>query len=135
MAVFTRGDDLEGLTIEEYIETTNKHLKELLRKYGNRCHVFNNKNMSDRTQVTELLEKIDKMVEANRGKCCTNENYKKVEMAIEKEKKRTMKENSGYNEEDARKKAEQSNAFINKINEVPFERTRDGAMERPWRQR
>ncbi|RXM91059.1 GTPase IMAP family member 8 [Acipenser ruthenus] len=65
--LFTHGDELEDQTIEEFIEDTDEDFQQLVEKFGNRYHVFNNKNMSDRTQVTKLLEKIDRMVTANKN--------------------------------------------------------------------
>ncbi|MGH0172138.1 UNVERIFIED_CONTAM: hypothetical protein FKN15_067346 [Acipenser sinensis] len=98
MVLFTHGDDLEdNETIEEYIQRGDPHLKNFVEKCGGRYHVFNNKKMSDRSQVTELLEKIDRMVEKNRGSCYTTEMYKEAEAAIEEEIKRMMKESPGYN--------------------------------------
>ncbi|XP_058872078.1 uncharacterized protein LOC117432675 [Acipenser ruthenus] len=113
VVLFTRGEDLEdNETIEEFIQRGDQHLKNIVEKCGGRCHAFNNKMMSDRSQVTELLEKMESMVKENGGGCYTTEMYKKAEAAIEEEKKRIMKESPGCSEEDARKKAEGSNAFI-----------------------
>ncbi|XP_056088591.1 trichohyalin [Rhinichthys klamathensis goyatoka] len=66
MVLFTGGDCLDDMTIEEYLGTTPP-LVELTEACGNRFHVFSNKETRDRTQVCDLLEKIDDMVEANRG--------------------------------------------------------------------
>ncbi|MGH0137856.1 UNVERIFIED_CONTAM: hypothetical protein FKN15_067974 [Acipenser sinensis] len=93
MVLFTRGDDLKDETIEEYIERGDPHLKKIVEKCGGRCHSFDNKKMTDRSQVTELLGKIESMVKENGGSCYTTEMYKKAEAAIEEEKKRIMKEN------------------------------------------
>ncbi|XP_058872214.1 GTPase IMAP family member 7-like [Acipenser ruthenus] len=116
MVLFTRGDDLEdNETIEEYIERGDQRLKNIVEKCGGRCHSFNNKKMTDRSQVTELLGKIESMVKENGGGCYTTEMYKKAEAAIEEEKKRIMKESPGCSEEDARKIAEVSNVFIKQL--------------------
>ncbi|KAK6471626.1 GTPase IMAP family member 7-like [Huso huso] len=113
MVLFTRGDDLEdNETIEEYIKRGDPHCKKIVEKCGGRCHSFNNKKMTDRSQVTELLGKIDKMVSNNSGSCYTTEMYKKAEEAIEEEKKRIMKNDPSCSVGDARKKAEGSNQFI-----------------------
>lgn len=53
--LFTRGDELEDQTIEEFIAESDD-LTEVMRKYGGRYHVFNNKS-GDPEQVKSLLEK------------------------------------------------------------------------------
>ncbi|MGH0160616.1 UNVERIFIED_CONTAM: hypothetical protein FKN15_039498 [Acipenser sinensis] len=63
MILFTCGDYLQGRTIEQYIE----EFQQLVEKCGNRYHVLNNKNKSNHTQVTQLLEKIDSMVKRSGG--------------------------------------------------------------------
>ncbi|KAG5849705.1 hypothetical protein ANANG_G00074570 [Anguilla anguilla] len=61
MVLFTYGDGLRKKTIEELI-SSDTNLQQLLEKCGNRYHVFNNQQMENRTQVSKLLQKIDKMV-------------------------------------------------------------------------
>ncbi|XP_064815200.1 GTPase IMAP family member 4-like isoform X2 [Oncorhynchus masou masou] len=53
--LFTRGDELEDQTIEEFIEESDD-LTEVMRKYSGRYHVFNNKR-GDPEQVKSLLKK------------------------------------------------------------------------------
>ncbi|XP_026110832.1 GTPase IMAP family member 5-like [Carassius auratus] len=62
--LFTRGDHLEGQSVEELIEE-NCRLRDLVDKCGGRYHVFNNKDQRNREQVNDLLQKIDTMIEQN----------------------------------------------------------------------
>ncbi|XP_059361606.1 GTPase IMAP family member 8-like isoform X1 [Carassius carassius] len=67
IVLFTRGDWLGDTTIEERTEEEGKHLEWLMEQCGHRYHVFNCKQYTDSTQVTELLEKIEDMVMENNG--------------------------------------------------------------------
>ncbi|XP_066517891.1 GTPase IMAP family member 8-like isoform X2 [Hoplias malabaricus] len=65
IVLFTWGDMLEELTIEEHIVSEGEALQWVIEKCGNRYHVFNNEDRENRVQVTELLQKIDEMVARN----------------------------------------------------------------------
>ncbi len=80
--LFTRGDLLKGIMLDDYI-SENNDLKALVNMCGNRFHLFNNKDMKNRSQVTELLEKIEKMVKENGGQHYSNEMYRKAQDEIE----------------------------------------------------
>ncbi|XP_023670448.1 GTPase IMAP family member 9-like [Paramormyrops kingsleyae] len=80
--LFTRGDDLEDQTIREFVENGESTLKEVIRKCGDRYHVFNNRDMSNRAQVKELLEIIDRMMALNGGGFYTQEMYEEAEAKI-----------------------------------------------------
>ncbi|KAJ8367248.1 hypothetical protein AAFF_G00323940 [Aldrovandia affinis] len=92
MVLFTHGDRLKGKSIEDFIGYS-KDLADFTDECRGGYHVFNNEDMKNRSQVTELLQKIDKMVALNGGGCYTNEMYRRVEQTIEEEKKRILRAN------------------------------------------
>ncbi|XP_036407646.1 GTPase IMAP family member 7-like [Megalops cyprinoides] len=63
IVLFTHADT--GGAIERRITSKEGAHQRLLKKCGNRTHIFNNMNWGDGSQVTELLEKIEEMVETN----------------------------------------------------------------------
>ncbi|XP_051571451.1 GTPase IMAP family member 7-like [Myxocyprinus asiaticus] len=79
--LFTHGDELNS-TIEEYLSEATENLKEVLKQCGGRYQVFRNKDMEDRTQVLQFLQKVDEMVAANGGGFYTSESYKSVELML-----------------------------------------------------
>uniref|UniRef100_W5LW04 GTPase IMAP family member 8 n=1 Tax=Lepisosteus oculatus TaxID=7918 RepID=W5LW04_LEPOC len=91
MVLFTHGDLLGSQSIEGFLSKSDD-LKQFLSHCGDRFHVFNNENPGDRSQVTELLEKIDRMVVRNGGGCFTNDLYLKAERAIREEQERILRE-------------------------------------------
>lgn len=62
LVLFTNGDWLGGTTIEQHIESEGEPLRKMVENCGNRYHVLNNKDREDRSQVSELLEKIEEVV-------------------------------------------------------------------------
>nr|XP_057928265.1 uncharacterized protein LOC131129116 isoform X2 [Doryrhamphus excisus] len=65
MVLFTCGDFLAEKTIEQHIESEGPELKWLIEKCNDRYHVFRNKDKTNLSQVTQLMKKIDEMVENN----------------------------------------------------------------------
>uniref|UniRef100_A0A3Q3BFR7 AIG1-type G domain-containing protein n=1 Tax=Kryptolebias marmoratus TaxID=37003 RepID=A0A3Q3BFR7_KRYMA len=64
IVLFARGDWLGVKTVEERIES-DEGLQWMVNKCENRYHVLNNKDHSDKTQVEELLDKIEEMWAGN----------------------------------------------------------------------
>uniref|UniRef100_A0A8C9V1F3 GTPase IMAP family member 8 n=1 Tax=Scleropages formosus TaxID=113540 RepID=A0A8C9V1F3_SCLFO len=62
IVLFSYGDDLEGVTTEDFLKHAQPELRTLVEKCGNRYHVFNNRDTSSDTQVTELLQKVNCML-------------------------------------------------------------------------
>uniref|UniRef100_A0A674IPI7 AIG1-type G domain-containing protein n=1 Tax=Terrapene triunguis TaxID=2587831 RepID=A0A674IPI7_9SAUR len=77
--LFTRKDDLDGCTLQDYLkDSSDKDLQKLMKKCGNRCCAFNNKakGQEQEAQISELIEMTDKMVQQNGGSHYTNNMYK-----------------------------------------------------------
>lgn len=62
MVLFTRGDELGLVSMEQRIQTSGPGLQTLLQKCGNRYHVVENRTKGDGTQVKELVRKLEEMV-------------------------------------------------------------------------
>uniref|UniRef100_A0A8C4HY57 AIG1-type G domain-containing protein n=1 Tax=Dicentrarchus labrax TaxID=13489 RepID=A0A8C4HY57_DICLA len=77
IVLFTRGGDLGDTTIQEYVREGKPELQRVIQSCGNRFHVLENTS-KDRSQVVELIKKIDDMVAGNRGTYYTDEMYKEV---------------------------------------------------------
>ncbi|XP_026119543.1 GTPase IMAP family member 8-like [Carassius auratus] len=92
MVLFTRGDDLNDKTIEQYLGKSGSALKQLIGVCENRYHVFNNKETRDRTQVTDLLQKIDNMVKTNGGSYYSCKMFRVMERELQEQQKSILME-------------------------------------------
>ncbi|XP_056304616.1 uncharacterized protein LOC130216775 [Danio aesculapii] len=79
MVLFTRGDYLRNKTINQCLGKPGSPLMKLIEACGNRFHVFNNNQTEDRTQVSDLLEKIDKMLKTNGGSFYSCKMFREIE--------------------------------------------------------
>ncbi|XP_041649197.1 GTPase IMAP family member 9-like [Cheilinus undulatus] len=93
MVIFTGGDELEmeEATIEGFLEKS-QDLQELVKRCHDRYHVINNRNKTDRSQVSQLILKIRNMVAMNGGSHYTNNMFQEAERALEAEKQRILKQ-------------------------------------------
>ncbi|XDV53310.1 hypothetical protein PO909_021847 [Leuciscus waleckii] len=85
IVLFTKGDTLSDISIEQHIESEGQDLQRLLDKCGNRFHVLNNLNRSDDTQIKELLEKIEETVAQNNS--CHFEIDRKILKEVEERRR------------------------------------------------
>ncbi|KAL1246745.1 hypothetical protein QQF64_034321 [Cirrhinus molitorella] len=93
IVLFTRGDDLEDESIQDYVKRSkNAELKKLISDCGNRFLVFNNKEKQDKTQVIQLLNMIEEVKNNNGGQYFTNSMFEKAEMSIKKRMEEILKE-------------------------------------------
>ncbi|XP_059375492.1 uncharacterized protein LOC132111874 [Carassius carassius] len=76
--LFTHADHLRGKPLQEYI-LENDDLQGLVLQCNGRYHSFNNVDIENRSQVTELLEKIEMMVRENRGQHYSNKMYQEAQ--------------------------------------------------------
>lgn len=85
MILFTRGEDLEDKSIDDYLANAKTELKNLVEKCGRRYHVLSNRDQNNCNQVRMLLTKIQDMVRENGGNCYTNTTYQLLDMYKRKE--------------------------------------------------
>ncbi|XP_069055036.1 trichohyalin-like [Lepisosteus oculatus] len=106
LILFTHGDSLGQETVQQYVDTQGRDLQQLLESCGNRYHVLNNMDTGDRTQVTQLLDKIEDMVAG-----------KSLGFLVDQDAEERLREreNRYREEEEGRKKKEE---FLKKVQEL-----------------
>ncbi|KAI2666928.1 GTPase IMAP family member 4 [Labeo rohita] len=107
MVLFTRGDDLKDKTIKECLGKPGSPLMKLTEACGNRFHVFNNNQTGDRTQVSDLLEKIDNMVKANGGSFYSCKMFRQMEREKQEQQMKFLMERVRESEEEMKKLKEE----------------------------
>lgn len=93
IVVFTRGDELKGQSIDDYLAQDKEgYLRKLTNKCGGRYLVFNNNDQKNRSQASQLLAKVDAMIKKNGNSYYTTEMFEEVENAINEETQNILKE-------------------------------------------
>ncbi|XP_028281187.1 GTPase IMAP family member 7-like [Parambassis ranga] len=77
VVLFTHAGLLKSKSVEQFL-SESRPLQRLINGCGGRYHSFKDYN-SGRTQVTELIDKIEKMVKFNGGGHYTNEMYEEAQ--------------------------------------------------------
>ncbi|KAK2868318.1 hypothetical protein Q7C36_000189 [Tachysurus vachellii] len=80
--IFTRADELEGETIENFIRSQDQRIQDLIARFGGRYLAFNNKTREKQDQVKQLLRKLDELLEQNEYRHFTNQDTEVVERAL-----------------------------------------------------
>ncbi|XP_073678574.1 interferon-induced very large GTPase 1-like [Garra rufa] len=107
MVLFTRGDDLKDKTIDQCLGKPGSAIRKLIEACGNRYHVFNNNQTGDRTQVSDLLEKIDNMVKANGGSFYSCKMFRQMEREKQEQQMKILMERLKEREEEMKKLEEE----------------------------
>ncbi|KAK7821841.1 hypothetical protein U0070_004805 [Myodes glareolus] len=67
--LFTRKDELEDLSLKDFLESSDTNLKSIIKECGDRCLAINNRagKAEQETQVQELVELVEATVQSNGG--------------------------------------------------------------------
>ncbi|KAI4887480.1 hypothetical protein NFI96_031974 [Prochilodus magdalenae] len=99
MILFTVTDEVQEKNIEEFIQSGNQEIQRLVEKCGNRFHCLNIKESGDGSQTSELLEKIEKMVEGHEKTFYSSETYLETECQVTEMERKTAWEDGGEKEQ------------------------------------
>ncbi|KAG7223757.1 hypothetical protein INR49_021370 [Caranx melampygus] len=92
MVLFTHADLLErGQSVQDYL-AKSKHLQQLINKCGGRYHSLINDQRPDRSQIRELIGKIEEMVKFNGGSHYTNKMYEEAQKKLAEDMRRRQEE-------------------------------------------
>ncbi|KAI7809657.1 hypothetical protein IRJ41_014076 [Triplophysa rosa] len=86
LVLFTHADQKHVTSLEDMVGE-NTQLSDFINQCGQRYHGFNIKAPANREQVTELMEKINRLLSDNTNSCYTLEMMQETERRREKEKK------------------------------------------------
>ncbi|XP_026095517.1 uncharacterized protein LOC113067367, partial [Carassius auratus] len=130
MVLFTRGDFLKKKTIDQCLGKPGSPLMKLIEACGNRYHVFNNNQPEDRTQVTDLLQKIDDMLKENGASFYSCKMFREMEREKQELQIKILMDRVREREEEMEKLNREREEEIEKLN-----REREQEMEKLNRER
>lgn len=105
IVLFTHADSLKNKSVEAY-KSMSTPLQRLINQCGGRYHSFINSQRQNKTQVTELINKINNMLKANGGRHYTSEDYEIAQRKIEEEEQR-MREDEKRQEQERQERLRQ----------------------------
>lgn len=90
--LFTRKDDLDGMSIHDYLQEAEEGIGELMSQFRDRYCAFNNKAVGAEreNQREELLTLVQRVLTENGGRYYTDQMYQKAEEEIEKQIQRVQ---------------------------------------------
>ncbi|XP_038176600.1 GTPase IMAP family member 7-like [Arvicola amphibius] len=85
VVLFTRKDELEDQSLKDFLESSDTNLKSIIKECGDRCLAINNRagKAEQETQVQELVELVEAMVQSNGGVYFSDAIYKDAEKRLE----------------------------------------------------
>ncbi len=133
LVLFTHGNQLGGTRIEKFFRQSQP-LTHLIAQCNQRYHVFNN-TVPNKSQVPQLLAKIQSMVSANGGTFYTNEMFQKAERAIQEQTERNMKASAEQKRKEEEKlraqfKGEQLQEKLKHVQEIYKKESREKAEKK-----
>ncbi|KAA0716701.1 GTPase IMAP family member 7 [Triplophysa tibetana] len=107
LILFTVTDEEQEKNIEDFVQSGNQEVQRRVKKCGNRFHCLNIHQSEDGSQVSELLEKIEKMMEGNIERSYRSEIYLEVESQIRAMERNIIRD--GEESKEREKRSEGSN--------------------------
>ncbi|KAF4098084.1 GTPase IMAP family member 8-like [Onychostoma macrolepis] len=104
--LFTHGDLLEDKSVEKLIKQ-NSTLRDLVDQCGDRYYVFNNKDLNNREQVNDLLQKIDSMIEQNGGEHYSNQMFEDAQRFRREEEEQRQREEEQRKQQEEKQRQEE----------------------------
>ncbi|XP_062956926.1 GTPase IMAP family member 7-like [Cynocephalus volans] len=136
--LFTRKEELEDQSLEDFIADASVNLKNIIRECGDRYCAFNNRagEAEKEDQVQELVELIDKMVWSNGGTYFSDAIYRDVKEKLKRETeilKKTytdqLNEEIKRVEEEYAHRSEQKKNKIRKLIKMKYQEKIEGIRE------
>ncbi|XP_004594554.2 GTPase IMAP family member 7 [Ochotona princeps] len=91
--LYTRKEELENRSLDDFLAEADVNLKCLIQECGNRCYAISNKAEAaeKQVQVQGLMELIEKMVQGNEGKYFSEKIYEDIEAKLQKKEENLKK--------------------------------------------